>query len=73
MDMIGHTTDAVGLAMKIFCNTIDIGIQFPFVLDRYCFLAAIGAKDKYCVPLARLYRGVRHFPILRPCGLVRGL
>ena len=44
VDMVRHSTNAIGLATKVFCNTIDVGIQFPLMLKGDGGFAAIGAE-----------------------------
>lgn len=49
MNVVGHATDPIDLTTEVFRYSIDIGIEFPIMLDRDCFLAAIGAEDDVVV------------------------
>lgn len=43
--MVGHATDAVGLAAEILGNTINISVQVTLVVSMYGGLTAVCAKD----------------------------
>ena len=45
MNVVGHPAYAIGLAMKILGDTINICIEFFLMLDRDCSFAAVGAED----------------------------
>ena len=43
--MVGHTAYAVGLAVKVSCYAINIGIKLSIVFYGYCRFATGGAED----------------------------
>ena len=49
MDVVGHASYAVGLAMKVLGDAIEVGVEFLFMILWDGHLAAIGAEDDVVV------------------------
>ena len=45
MNMVRHTPNAIGLAVKISCYAIDVGIKFPIMFYGDCRYATVSAED----------------------------